>query len=598
MKKKKVPINYYSRDFDSIKESLVQHAKRYYPDSYKDFSEVGFGSLMLDTVSYVGDVLSFYLDYQVNESFLDTANEGQNIIKIAKQMGYKFNSTVSSQGIATFYCFVPANSIGNDIDRRYLPTIKKGSTVRSENGTQFILVEDVVVEPRSYDDLRVGRKDENDNVTYYIVRSSGIVISGEYQNVAVQVGDIQKFLRVRIPVENITEIVSVFDADGNEYFEVDYLTQDIVYKAIKNNDSSKTYASSVMRPYSVPRRYVIERDGVNTYLQFGQGQDESETVKQKLIDPSQRILKYHAKNYFVENTFDPSNFVETDKFGVVPYNTTLQIAVRTNKNTNVNIGINKLNVVNNLNIEFEDSTQLNSSVVSFIVNSFEVTNEEPIIGKVEEDTLDEIKIKSKNIFASQNRAVTAEDYQALIYKMPNEFGAIKRAAVIRDLNSFKRNLNIYVLSEDENGYLTNTNSIIKENLKVWLNNYKMINDTIDILDAKIVNIGVEFQILSDTEENRYDTLVSAKAAVSDLFQVKPQIGESVFINDIIKALKTTKGVLDVVSVNVTNKNGGSYSSIVYDTEANLTKDGRMVKIPENVMYELKFPNIDIKGVVL
>lgn len=597
MVKKKVPINYYSRDFESIKESLVRHAKRYYPDTYKDFSEAGFGSLMLDTVSYVGDVLSFYLDYQANESFIDTANERKNIIRLSKQFGYKFDDVPSSQGVASFYIFVPANAAGNDVDTRYLPTLKRGSTFGANNGTQFILAEDVVFKILE-DNVRIGRRSDDGTPTYYIVRAEGVVISGAFDRFTVNIGDFQKFLKVKLPETNISEVISVFDSEGNQYFEVDYLTQDIVFRPIFNSTDSKEQAKALLRPYSVPRRFVIEKDGSDTYLQFGQGYDESRKIKESVVDPSSRILKYHGKNYFSDITFDPKNLIETDKFGLVPYNTTLEIAVRTNKNTNVNIGANSLNQVTSINLEYEDRQNLNSTVLSFMRSSLEVSNEEPILGKVEEDTLDEIKIKSSNLFAAQNRAVTYQDYESLIYSMPKEYGSIKRASVKKDLNSFKRNMNLYVISEDENGYLSDTNMVVKENLKTWLNNYRMLNDTIDILDARILNIGVDFQILTDLETNKYDTLLLAKNNVATLMERIPEIGQPIYISDIINTLKNTKGVLDVISVNITNKTGNNYSSLVYDLEGNLSKEGRYIKMPDNVVYELKFPNADIKGVVV
>lgn len=596
MAKKKIPINYYSRDFNSIKESLVEHARRYYPDSFKDFSEAGFGSLMLDTVSYVGDVLSFYLDYQVNESFLETAKEEQNVIKIARQLGYKQEQSVSSQGLATFFIYVPTNAIGNDLDYRYLPTIKAGSVFSANNGTQFILAEDCVFNPTSKD--IVAGQVVDGNINYYVVRGYGIVISGEYENITVNIGDFEKFKKVILPLENITEVVSVFDSEGNEYFQVEHLTQDVVYRPVSNISSTKNYAKNYLRPFSVPRRFVLERDGNDTYLQFGQGYEENENIKESLIDPSKRILKLHAKKYYSETSFDPVNLVETDKFGIVPANTILNILVRTNKSENVNIGIDNLVEVVNADLEFEEPENLNQNIVNFMISNLEITNEEPILGKVEFDTVEEIKIKSKNLFATQNRAVTLEDYEALVYKMPAEFGKIKRVSVKKDLNSFKRNLNMYILSENENRNLVSTNSIIKENLKIWLNNYKMLNDVIDILDAKILNIGIDFQILTDIESNKYETLSAAKNSIINLFQIRPNIGEAIFISDIIKAIKNTNGVLDVVSVNVVNKVGGNYSDLSYNLEDNLSLDGRYIEIPENVIWELKFPDIDIKGVVV
>ena len=597
MKKTKVAIDYYSRDFESIKESLIRHAKRYYPDTFQDFSEAGFGSLMLDTVSYVGDVLSFYLDYQANESFIQTANEIDNVVKLAKQSGYKFDNVPSSQGVASFYIFVPSTSGGDEVDTRYLPTLKAGSTFSARNGANFILAEDVVFEITE-NNVTVGRVDNNNNVTYFIVKASGIIISGEYQTISIEVGDFEEFLKLRLPLENISEIVSVYDAEGNQYYEVEHLAQDVVYKAIGNTSDSKSYAPSLMRPFSVARRYVLDRDGEDTYLQFGQGNEQNLESKQALVDPSEKVLKMHAKDYYSDDSFDPVNLVQSDKFGIVPYNTTLEIQVRTNLNTEINFGPDRITKVNNGIMEFTNAENLDSTITNFMASKLEVTNEEAVLGKVTSDTVEEIKIKSAGIFASQNRAVTVEDYSALTYRMPNNFGSIKRVSVVKDLNSFKRNLNMYVVSEDENGFFINSNVVIKENLKTWINKYKMMNDTIDILDAYILNIGVDFQIISDVDVSKYETLTLAKDSVQELFRVKPEIGQAIMVSDIIKVLKNTRGVLDVVSVNVTNKVGGVYSSLRYDLESNLSSDGRMIKLPENVVFEMKYPVADIKGVVL
>ena len=597
MKKTKVAIDYYSRDFESIKESLIRHAKRYYPDTFQDFSEAGFGSLMLDTVSYVGDVLSFYLDYQANESFIQTANEIDNVVKLAKQSGYKFDNVPSSQGVASFYIFVPSTSGGDEIDTRYLPTLKAGSTFSARNGANFILAEDVVFEITE-NNVTVGRVDNNNNVTYFIVKASGIIISGEYQTISIEVGDFEEFLKLRLPLENISEIVSVYDAEGNQYYEVEHLAQDVVYKAIGNTSDSKSYAPSLMRPFSVARRYVLDRDGEDTYLQFGQGNEQNLESKQALVDPSEKVLKMHAKDYYSDDSFDPVNLVQSDKFGIVPYNTTLEIQVRTNLNTEINFGPDRITKVNNAIMEFTNAENLDSTITNFMASKLEVTNEEAVLGKVTSDTVEEIKIKSAGIFASQNRAVTVEDYSALVYRMPNNFGSIKRVAVVKDLNSFKRNLNMYVVSEDENGFFISSNMVIKENLKTWINKYKMMNDTIDILDAYVLNIGVDFEIISDVDVSKYETLTLAKDSIQELFRVKPEIGQTIMVSDIIKVLKNTRGVLDVVSVNVTNKVGGVYSSLRYDLESNLSSDGRMIKLPENVVFEMKYPAADIKGVVL
>ena len=595
---KKVPINYFSRDFNSIKQSLVEHAKRYYPDSYKDFSEASFGSMMFDTVSYVGDILSFYLDYQVNESFLQTSNEYENVLKLARQMGYKLDDVPTAHGIASFFIFVPANASGLGPDERYIPVLKRGSTFASSGGTQFILNEDVRFDTENTE-IVVGRTDETTGFpTFYALKSYGRVISGQFQTTNIPVGSFKRFLRLEVDIPNISEIVSVVDTEGNEYFEVSYLSQDIIYRPIANRTSTKKEVSNFLRPYSVPRRYVVEKDANTTFLQFGYGTDISDFNKDRQVDPSSVVLKYHSKEYISDTSFDPTNLIYSDKFGIVPSNTTLSVVARTNQIQDVNVSAENLDTVTSALLEFDDERSLDPILTNSVRASLEITNEEPINGRIDRATVEEIKIRALNTLSTQNRAVTREDYKSLIYNMPNDYGSIKRVNVIRDQNSFKRNLNIYVISQDTNNRLVRTNTVVKENIKFWLNTNRMINDTIDILDAKVLNFGVDFKIVADLEKNKYETLNNCIASLKSYFSNTKEIGEAIFITDITKTLRDVEGVVDVVSIKLENKVGGNYPGILYDIDKYISADGRYVNIPDNVIVELRYPNEDIRGAVI
>lgn len=600
MPKKNVPINYTARDFESIKNSLVQHAKRYYPESFKDFNEAGFGSLMLDTVSYVGDVLSFYLDYQANESFMDTANEYVNVEKMARQMGFKELEVPSSHGIVTFFILIPASQTGLGPDPVYLPILKKGSTFATSNGNQFILTEDVFFNSAKNETIVARVNPDTGLPTFYAVKTYGKVISGAFEQIIVDVGDFEKFLKVRIPVSNLAEIIKVEDREGNEYYEVDYLTQDVIYRPIVNRSgkSITSDASAYLRPFTVPRRFVLEKAGDTFYLQFGQGQEKSDSIRESVADPSTVSLKVYGKNYISGDSFDPTNLIETDKFGIVPVNTSLVVTVRTNTSANVNAAANALKVVTSARFEFPDPLAINNDVKDTVKRSLELTNEEAIVGDTKLLTSRDLKTIAGSAYASQSRAVTREDYKALLYKMPGEFGKVKKVNIVRDQNSFRRNLNLYVISMDETGYLVKTNTVVKENIKIWLNKNRMINDTIDILDTKIINFGVDFSVIADLESNKYDVLNACKNAVMSEYLRCRDIGEPLFYTDISKILKDVKGVLDVVKIKIYNKYGGLYSNIYYDMDKYLSSDGRYVKAPDNVIFELKFPTTDIKGVVL
>ena len=597
MPKKNIPIDYLARDFQSIKDALVEHAKKYYPDTYKDFSEVGFGSLMLDTVAYVGDNLSFYLDYTANETFLDTASEFDNILKLSKPFGFKYTENPSSHGVGTFFALIPANSLGNGPDQNYMPILKKNSTLKNRSGTSFSLIEDVYFD-REDNEVVVGTVNETTGLPLtYAVKAHGRIQSGYLTQTFYDVSDYQRFLKIPVNIDYLTEIISVTDADGNEYYEVDYLSQDVVYRAILNRDNndSNTEVKSILKPFSVPRRFVVIREKNKTYLQFGTGDASSETYNSELIDPSAVTLEIYGKNYISDKDFDPNNLIKSDKLGVVPSNTTLRIIVRANNSDNVNTGAGTLTSVGSALFDFGDTRNLDITKINSVRASLEVNNEEPIVGDTPIINSEELKFRVYNTFGSQNRAVTEKDYEALLYNMPPEFGSVKRASIARDYDSFKRNINIYVVSEDSVGALVNTNQSIKENVKVWLNKNKMINDTIDILDAKIVNLSIKFSVVADLEADSSQVLRDCISALEREYSKTKFIGEAFFISDIYTLLKNVQGVNDVKSVKVEQKNGIDYSDVFFDVNRFMSRDGRYIEAPKNIIFEIRFPRSDIYG---
>ena len=595
--KKKIPIDYTSRDFASIREDLLSYIKRYYPNTYKDFNEASFGSLMVDTVSYVGDILSFYLDYQANESFMDTALEYDNVIRHARQMGYKFGNAPVSYGSCSFYILVPASASSVLPDRRYIPTLRRGTKMTTPGGVVFTLTENVnFAHPDN--EIVVAKVDANSSPTFYAIKAKGVVVSGELLEHTVEIDDFRRFLKVEVPGQNVTEIVSVFDADGNQYYEVDYLSQNVVFKEIVNRDQNTDTVASVLKPFATPRRFVTEYDAGTTYLQFGYGSEE-ELKTSSVADPSDLVLKVHGKNYVTNTLFDPAKLTRTDKFGVVPSNTSLFIIYRVNTNDNVNVGAKTIKKITDPTLYFQDRINLRPDIIDVIVKSIEVTNEEPITGDITLPSTEEIKRRAVDYFATQNRAVTKQDYVAAVYAMPSKFGAVKRCTVQRDNNDLKRNLNIYVVSENVDATLTATNAAIKNNLKTWLNNMRMVGDTIDILPAKIVNLGIEFEVIAESTENKYSVLNKATAAiVEDMLTTHREIGEPFYITDVFKSLKDVEGLLDVVDVRVVNKTSGRYSDVYPNLEKLTSSDGRFITMPKDHVWEIKYPFVDIVGVVM
>lgn len=596
-KKTLVPINYTDRDFESIKNALVEHARRYYPDTYKDFSEAGFGSMMMDSVSYIGDMLSFYLDYQANESFLETAIEYKNVVKLARQMGYKLPVSSQSTGTLTMYVVVPALSAGYGPDEQYIPLLRRGSQFTAPGGAVFTLAEDVDFAAAGNEMVVAAANSTTGAPTKFAIKAHGQVISGELAVQTITVGAYEKFLNLRLNSANVTEIVSVIDSNGHEYYEVDYLAQNVIYRPVVNKADDKDKVPFIVKPFTVPRRFVVERSGRFTHLQFGYG-SESNLNTEKVVDPSKVILQLHAKEYITERSFDPSALIETDKMGVVPSNTDLRVLYRTNTANNVNAASKQITEVLSPIFYFKNEATLTTSELRAVISSLEVENEEPITGDISAPTADEVKHRAYGTFYSQNRAVTAEDYKSLIYKMPSKLGSIKRVNILKDSDSFKRNLNIYLISEDEKGKLIETSRSAKQNIKTWLNSHKLMNDTVDLMDAKIVNIGVQFEIISDFEKNKFNVLQMATRAVrTRMARIPMDIAEPFRITNVFNILKNVEGVLDVTDVKIQLKVGGAYSDAFYDLDANTSPDGRLLYVPENVIIEIKYPNTDIEGTV-
>ena len=594
MSKKNVAINYTSRDFESIRNDLEDFAKRYYPDTYKDFNRASFGSLMLDTVSYVGDILSYYLDYQMNETFLDSAIEYNNVVKLARQLGYKLQTSPSSYGRLTFYIEVPASALGLGPDESLIPVLQAGSTFNSTGGGFYTLLGDVDFNKEG-NQVVVGSADSATGAPLtYVIRATGTAVSGRGATETFSIGAFERFRKVPLGASNISNVIRVVDSEGNTYFEVDHLSQNIIYKAIRNTTTTRSTVPNILKAVPVARRFTVETVDNQTFLQFGYGSDSNELTN-PVVDPTEVVLDLNGRTYTTDTDFDPTKLIDTDKFGIGPSDTTLTVEYRFNTTQDVNAAVDTITGVSSANIRFANQGSLPSSDRNSVINSLEVTNEEQFVGSVSLPSSEEIRQRAFSYFATQNRAVTAQDYQAICYGMPAKFGMIKRVAVAKDPDEFKRNVNIYIMSENSSGKLTVANTSLKNNLKNWLTQYKMISDTVDILDAEIVNFEIDYEILIDINANRFDVINACNNKLTSKFSVKQDIGEPIKITDIYRELLKVDGVVDVTSVDVGLKSGGIYSESNYDFDSALSADGRMIEAQPNVVFELKYPNVDIKG---
>jgi len=476
-KSKNINIKYTNREFSTIKQDLIEYSKRYYSDTYKDFSKASFGSMVLDSVAYVGDILSYYIDYSVNESFLDTAIEFDNVRKHARALGYNFSGPPSAFGHITLYALVPSDSEGMAPNTSYLPTIRTGTSFTSDNGTNFVLTEDVRFDDPKNEFVAARFDESTGKTTFFAVMARGLVQSGRFFRVERNIENtaFERFRRIRVNDNTVSQIMSVYDSEGNRYYEVDNLAQETIFKETTNPDALAEGVRSILKPMVVPRRFVVEQDDTGTFLQFGYGSENEDDSG--LADPSQVALKMHGKNTISNLSFDPTKLISTNKLGISPSNTILTITYRATDNFDAAVPSNSINSISTLESEFTNESSLDVDLVSDIKNSMECTNMEAFTSLSQDISLEELKARAKSHYATQGRAVTKQDYESVIYNMPTKFGAIKRANVIND-PSGGRNMSIYVVSEDNDSKLSNTHIAVKNNIKNWLSRYKMINDSI------------------------------------------------------------------------------------------------------------------------
>ena len=597
--KRIVPIDYLNRDFESIKSGLVDYAKRYFPDTFQDFNEASFGALMLDAVSYIGDILSFYMDYQVNESFIDSAIEYSNVSRIARQMGFRQKGNPVSSGPAAFFVKVPKASTADGPNNKLIPVLKAGSTFGTDAGRNFTLTQDVdFSDPNN--EIVVATVSDN-VVQSFAIKAYGTVVSGELNTETFIIGEYKPNLLLALADTDISEIVSIEDDQGHIYYEVENLSQDSIFARIRNRRDTSTFAPAyVLKPISVPRRYTVEQFQGVTYLQFGAGSD-SALKNVPVARVSDIALKVTGKNYVTTPNFDPSRLNENDKLGISPSNTTLYVRYRKNDRDNTNAPARTLTSVNRAILDFINSdASIAPQEQSNVYSSVSVLNEEPITGDTGALTVEELKSRAIGSYAAQSRAVTKLDYESLAYRMPPGFGSIAKCNVAQDPDSNRRNLNMYVVSRTRGigGNMLNANRVTKSNLKTWLERFKMINDTIDIKDARIVNFGINYKVVGASQTSQFTLIDRIQNNITEYLLASDfTIGEPFEWTVLYQIINQTPGVIDTVDVKIVPKTTADYSSATINFDHFMSRDGRTLFVPEDVILEVKYPNVDIIGTV-
>jgi len=599
-------ISYLNRDFESFRNELVRYARVHYDRTVQDFSESSLAGLLTDMASYVGDVLSYYLDHQFNELSLETAVEEENIQRLIRQSGIEVVGASPSVAEIRIKIKVPAiqNSDGEYIpNKNLLPKVSVGSIFSSLGGVDFELLEEVDfsevdVNGQLLADVEINSTDSLQNITFFNVYKNAMVTSAKTHTETFLIEDrFIPFRQLTLAKTDISEIIYVKDSDDDEYYEVENLTQDTVYIRQKNDLPDYLSVPERIKMIPAPKRFQknFNAQSRSTQLRFGSG-DENIFDEDVVPDPSEHAIKLFGDRKIVPFVaIDPNSFLTTSTLGISPRNTTLTIKYRHGGGINHNVSANQISVVKTLVTKFQDQTPT-TDVVN-IRASLTCVNNQPASGGENPPTLNELRQIALSGQNSQGRIVTKEDLLARVYSMPNKFGRVFRAGLRNNpYNPFASHL--HVISRNDKGQLALSADTLKENLSDYLSNYRLITDGIDIVDARIINIGINYSITIDANEQVDTVLQSVNARLIEYFDIKNfQIDMPIIISEIQNIIQNTSGVVGLLELDVLSKpqveGNNVYSDINYEP-LRYTNRGILYPLPGGI-FEVKFPNDDIKG---
>lgn len=602
-------IKYINRDFSDFRQRLIEYTKTYFPNTYNDFSPSSPGMMFMEQAAYVGDVLSFYLDNQIQENFTQYAQQTNNIYELAYMFGYKPKTTTAAQTTIDFYQQVPSKAIGggNVIpDYDYALTVGENTTV-SANGASFIIQDKIDFSTSSSQDpTEVSVYQIAGGVPqYYLLKKSRHAISSTINTTTFSFGDSQPFITVNIPSANIIKILDVIDSDGNVWYEVDHLGQEMVIDPIKNTNINDPNSGKdvpyLMRLKKVQRRFATRfTSNSNLQLQFGTG--DSNNIDEEITPNANNVgIGLPIKQNKLTAAYSPTNFLYTGTYGISPSNTTLTVRYLTGGGVSSNVAANTLTNVNTANVKF-NQFNLNPTTSNYIFTSLATNNPLAASGGKGGDTIDEIRQNTLMSVAAQQRSVTAEDYLIRALNMPSDFGSVSKAYIEQpkltdNQVSTIETLNLYVLTQNAQGQLDYPTAVLKNNLRTYLSQYRMIGDNIEIRDAFIINIGVNFEIIVTPNSNNNEVILNCISSIQDYFnRDKWQINQPIMMRDLYILLDKVKGVQTVKSVTIENKAGTSlgYSPYAYDI-LGATQNNVIYPSLDPSIFELRYPQQDIKG---
>tara|TARA_R110000851_G_scaffold2610_2_gene10640 strand:- start:360 stop:2225 length:1866 start_codon:yes stop_codon:yes gene_type:complete len=612
-------IRYIDRNFNDFRNTLINYSKTYFPDTYNDFTPDSTGMLFIEMASYVGDVLSFYLDNQVQETFIQYARETENLFNMAYMLGYEPKVTTVASVEIDFYQQLPSKVSGSTTipDYDYALLIPENTSVNSNINNQEFIIEDVIdfSSSSSLDPSTVTVYQISGNTpTTYLIKKTRKAISATINTETFNFTSPVRFDTRNISDANIINILDVIDSDGNEWYEVPNLAQENVFDTIRNTNTNDPNVADdgtgndvpyLLQLKSVQRRFAARFTNTGSIqLQFGAGSfgDNDEEI---IPNPDNVGLGLPFERDQLTTAFSPLNFVFTNTYGIAPSNTTLTVRYLTGGGIASNVDAGTLTTIDDTNVSFIKSN-LNPTLADQIFTSIATNNVLAADGGRNGDTTEELRQNALGNYQTQLRTVTKEDYLIRALSMPSNLGSVAMAyAEPVKVSEYKTGtlpsiLDLYVLSYDINTRLQTASSTLKRNLKTYLSEYRMINDAINIKDAFIINIGINFNIVVRPNYNNNETLTKCIVALTNYFDIKNwQINQPIILPELNILLDKVEGVQTVKNLKIGNLAGeiNGYSEYAYDV-AGATLNGVIYPSIDPMVFELKFPNTDIKGRVV
>jgi len=599
-------ISYLNKTFPEFKASLIDYAKTYFPTVYNDFTEATPGNLFIEMSSYVGDVMSFYLDTQVQENFLLYAKEKENLYALSYMLGYRPKVSYASNTLVDVYQLIPTSGSGTNLvpDYRYALIVPENTSLTSTvNNTKFLTTEKI--DFRDTGSTEITFVDNN----YFLFKKSAKAISAEIKSTILTFSSPEKFNISNITDTNILQILDAIDTQGNRWYEVPYLAQSTVFDKVENPNAATDGVPYLVTLKRVPRRYVSRFLSDNTLqLEFGAGvANASDNNILPNPDNIQLGLVPGISNLY--NNFNQASVFFTQEYGLAPSN---DITVRylVGGGITSNIPTNTLTIIDKTTSYFPSG--ITGPLANTIVDSIASNNPVVASGGRSGDQVEEIRNNAFYAYQSQLRAVTREDYMVRALSLPSTYGSISKVYVTQDVarevlatptvaTTEERNplsLDMYVLAYNSNKQLTAASTTLKNNLAAYINEFRMVTDAINIKDAFYINIGVNFDIVVASGYSNNDVISNCILALQNHFAIeKWSINQPIVLADITSRLLQVKGVQNVVKVEITNKQGGDYSPYAYDISG-ATRLGNIYPSVDPSIFEVRFPNTDIQGRVV